>query len=161
MFDRKKYEIPYRHAYPTKHPIASSIPLPSFCTVALSLCISRQPPVLTMDQDKEYDVKNDSYKIAGSPVHGQSARLYADILNDPELEGLTLYEKKALLVNRELNSHGMGKYQWWIFFLCGFGYFLDLMWAQAFGLVATPLENELGFPGQCPTELSFQKSPNN
>lgn len=33
-----------------------------------------------------------------------------DVLNDPEMEGLTLYEKKALLVNRELNSHGMGEY---------------------------------------------------
>ncbi|MCJ1394821.1 hypothetical protein MMC18_007701 [Xylographa bjoerkii] len=99
-----------------------------------------------MDQDESFDVKNSSYETADSPVRGQSAGLYADILNDPELEGLTLYEKKAMLVNRELNSHGMGKYQWWIFFLCGFGYFLDLMWAQAFGLVATPLENELGFP---------------
>jgi hypothetical protein len=28
------------------------------------------------------------------------------------------------------------------------GYFLDLCWAQAFGLVATPLSNELGIPGQ-------------
>ena len=32
-------------------------------------------------------------------------------LPDPEMEGLSLYEKKALLVNRELDSHGMGKYQ--------------------------------------------------
>ncbi|SLM35392.1 membrane transporter [Lasallia pustulata] len=64
---------------------------------------------------------------------------------DPEMDGLSLYEKKALLVNRELDSHGMGKYQWYIFFLCGFGYFLDLMWAQAFGLVASPLQEELGF----------------
>lgn len=63
----------------------------------------------------------------------------------PEMDGLSLYEKKALLVNRELDSHGMGKYQWYIFFLCGFGYFLDLMWAQAFGLVASPLQEELGF----------------
>ena len=31
--------------------------------------------------------------------------------NGPEMEGLTLYEKKALLVNRELDSHGMGRYQ--------------------------------------------------
>ncbi|MCJ1308099.1 hypothetical protein MMC25_001751 [Agyrium rufum] len=68
------------------------------------------------------------------------------ILDDEELKGLTLYEKKALLVNRELDSHGMGRYQWWIWGLCGFGYFLDLMWAQAFGLVATPLQYELGFP---------------
>ena len=38
---------------------------------------------------------------------------YHDFVNDPEMEGLTLYEKKALLVNRELDSHGMGKYQWY------------------------------------------------
>ncbi|KAL8831758.1 MAG: hypothetical protein Q9191_000686 [Dirinaria sp. TL-2023a] len=36
---------------------------------------------------------------------------YDGIVNDPEMEGLTLYEKKALLINRELDSHGMGKYQ--------------------------------------------------
>lgn len=37
---------------------------------------------------------------------------YNGIVNDPDMDGLTLYEKKALLVNRELDSHGMGKYQW-------------------------------------------------
>ena len=31
-------------------------------------------------------------------------RPYDGIVNDPEMEGLTLYEKKALLVNRELDS---------------------------------------------------------
>ncbi len=67
--------------------------------------------------------------------------------SDPDMEGLTLYEKKALLVNRELDAHGMGKYQWYIWFLCGFGYMLDLLWAQAFGLVASPLQQELGFAG--------------
>ena len=36
---------------------------------------------------------------------------YSGVQNDPEMEGLTLYEKKALLVNRELDSHGMGRYQ--------------------------------------------------
>lgn len=54
---------------------------------------------------------------------------------DPEMEGLSLYERKALLVNRELAAQGMGRYQWAVFFLCGFGYLLDLLWAQAFGLV--------------------------
>lgn len=33
------------------------------------------------------------------------------VLNDSEMDGLSLYEKKVLLVNRELDSHGMGKYQ--------------------------------------------------
>jgi len=76
--------------------------------------------------------------------------------SDPDMEGLTLYEKKALLVNRELDAHGMGKYQWYIWFLCGFGYMLDLLWAQAFGLVASPLQQELGFAGmRCHVLASF------
>jgi MFS family permease len=29
--------------------------------------------------------------------------------------------------------------------LCGFGYMIDLMWAQAFGLVLSPIQQELGF----------------
>jgi len=75
--------------------------------------------------------------------------------NDPELEGLTLYEKKCILINREIDSHGMGKYQWYIWSLCGFGYLLDLMWAQAFGLVLGSLEQELGFPGSSSSPPCF------
>ncbi|GAA5846082.1 hypothetical protein JCM3766R1_001361 [Sporobolomyces carnicolor] len=65
-------------------------------------------------------------------------------------EQLSLYEKKSVLINRELdamNEHGfwkLGRYQWCIFFLCGFGYFLDLCWAQAFGLIAGQIQQELG-----------------
>ncbi|KAF4974585.1 hypothetical protein FZEAL_8512 [Fusarium zealandicum] len=61
------------------------------------------------------------------------------------LDGLTLYEKKCVLINREIDAQGMGKYQWYIWGLCGFGYMLDLLWAQAFGLVLSPLQQELGF----------------
>ncbi|KAF5019936.1 hypothetical protein F66182_8033 [Fusarium sp. NRRL 66182] len=61
------------------------------------------------------------------------------------LEGLTLYEKKCVLINREIDAQGMGKYQWCIWGLCGFGYLIDLLWAQAFGLVLGPLQQELGF----------------
>lgn len=64
-----------------------------------------------------------------------------------EMEGLTLYEKKCVLINHEIDNNGMGRYQWYIWFLCGFGYLLDLLWAQAFGLVLSPLEQELGFAG--------------
>jgi hypothetical protein len=68
-----------------------------------------------------------------------------DHVSDPDFEGLTLYEKKALLVNRELDRQGMGRYQWMVFLLCGFGYFLDLLWAQAFGLVVPVMQYEFGF----------------
>lgn len=67
-----------------------------------------------------------------------------------ELEGLTLYEKKCVLINREIDNNGFGKYQWYIWSLCGLGYFIDLIWAQAFGLILGPLQQELGFPGILP-----------
>ena len=34
------------------------------------------------------------------------------VIDNPEMDGLTLYEKKAVLINREFDSQGMGKYQW-------------------------------------------------
>ena len=64
-----------------------------------------------------------------------------------ELEGLTLYEKKCVLIHREIDNNGFGRYQWYIWTLCGLGYFIDLIWAQAFGLILGPLQQELGFPG--------------
>lgn len=67
-------------------------------------------------------------------------------INPMEFEGLTLYEKKCVLINREIDDNGMGRYQWYIWGLCGFGYMIDLLWAQAFGLILSPLEQELGFP---------------
>ena len=95
-----------------------------------------------MEGDKEFKSSNvideeDSPADASNYHNGQ--------FQDPEMEGLTLYEKKALLVNRELDSHGMGKYQWYIFFLCGFGYLVDLLYAQAFGLVEPAMQQEFGF----------------
>ena len=94
--------------------------------------------------DKDIEVTDRVDETADPPTGNIGP--YHDIFHDHEFEGLTLYEKKALLVNRELDSHGMGRYQWWIFFLCGFGYLIDLMWAEAFRLITPSLENELGFP---------------
>ncbi|KAK5675397.1 hypothetical protein LTS10_011839 [Elasticomyces elasticus] len=87
-----------------------------------------------LDGSPKYDVEQPrASSVAGIPAE--------------EMEGLTLYEKKCVLINREIDNNGMGKYQWYIWCLCGFGYLLDLLWAQAFGLVLSPLEQELGFPG--------------
>lgn len=35
------------------------------------------------------------------------------------MEGLTLFEKKCVLINREVNDMGMGRYQWCLWALCG------------------------------------------
>jgi hypothetical protein len=56
---------------------------------------------------------------------------------------LNTFEKKAALINVELDKFGMGRYQICIWFLCGFGYFLDLAWAQGVGLISTAIYQEM------------------
>jgi hypothetical protein len=87
--------------------------------------------------------KADRDAAAASPPVGTTDEPCAVDLSG--LDGLSLYEKKCVLVNREIDRQGMGKYQWYVWGLCGFGYMIDLIWAQAFGLVLSPLQQELGF----------------
>jgi hypothetical protein len=64
----------------------------------------------------------------------------------------TTFERKAALINayvaiipgetmlmksREIDKFDFGKYQRCIWMLCGFGYFLDLAWAQGVALMAS------------------------
>ena len=69
---------------------------------------------------------------------------FAAILNGTAAAPLTIFEKKAALINAELDKFGMGRYQWCIWFLCGFGYFLDLAWAEGVGLGAISMYQEFG-----------------
>lgn len=66
------------------------------------------------------------------------------ILKGTAASPLTPFEKKAALINAELNAFGLGRYQICIWFLCGFGYFLDLAWAQGVGLIVTAIYQEMG-----------------
>jgi hypothetical protein len=76
------------------------------------------------------------------------------ILRGTAANPLTNFEKKAALINAcvvrsparivmlmgvcsELDKFGFGRYQICIWFLTGFGYFLDLAWAQGVGLIAS------------------------
>lgn len=107
------------------------------------------------DPEEEYD--DDEYDDGPEAENGGAGRRPANrrrwtpsspshvLSSDPELEGLGLYDKKCVLINREIDAMGMGRYQWMIWGLCGFGYLLDLLWAQAFGLALSPLQQELGF----------------
>ncbi|GAA6015868.1 hypothetical protein JCM11491_007218 [Sporobolomyces phaffii] len=124
--------------------------------------MSAERPVLLEDEphlkrtgsdDAEDDLrKGMEMKQATSHFDQLAALKVADdeLVGGLTYEQLTLYEKKSVLINRELdamNQHGfwkLGRYQWCIFFLCGFGYFLDLVWAQAFGLIAGQIQQELG-----------------
>lgn len=91
----------------------------------------------------------DTYAKTTSP--GNDSLRSQPLMGELDVEVLTLYEKKCILINREIDSHGMGRYQWYIWGLCGFGYMLDLLWAQAFGLVLSPIQQEFGFSSTRPS----------
>jgi hypothetical protein len=65
------------------------------------------------------------------------------ILKGTAAHPLNTFEKKAALINAELDNFGLGRYQICIWFLCGFGYFLDLAWSQGVGLASTAIYQEM------------------
>lgn len=71
---------------------------------------------------------------------------FAAIIKGEATQHLTPFERKAALINTELNNFGLGRYQLCIWFLCGFGYFLDLAWAQGVGLIASAIYQEMNVP---------------
>jgi len=68
------------------------------------------------------------------------------IMKGTATKPMTNFEKKAAMINAEIDKFGMGRYQICIWLLCGFGYFLDLAWSQGVGLIATAIYQEMDVP---------------
>ncbi|TFY62020.1 hypothetical protein EVG20_g6853 [Dentipellis fragilis] len=58
-----------------------------------------------------------------------------------------VYQAKARVLNRALQEIGMGKYQWGLFVVSGFGWFSDSVWPLLTGLILSPVINEFHFNG--------------
>ncbi|KAL4963958.1 MFS transporter [Aspergillus stella-maris] len=56
----------------------------------------------------------------------------------------TVYDRKAKVINRAIQDIGMGRYQWGLFVLCGFGWVADNLWLQGVALTLTPMATEFG-----------------
>ncbi|KAK0735642.1 major facilitator superfamily domain-containing protein [Apiosordaria backusii] len=56
----------------------------------------------------------------------------------------TDYEMKSRLVNKAIQDIGMGRYNWQLFVLCGFGWFADNLWMQGVSLTLPSLSAEFG-----------------
>ncbi|KAJ0423000.1 major facilitator superfamily domain-containing protein [Aspergillus carlsbadensis] len=56
----------------------------------------------------------------------------------------SVYDRKAKIINRAIQDIGMGRYQWGLFILCGFGWIADNLWLQGVALTLTPLSMEFG-----------------
>ncbi|KAJ5095700.1 hypothetical protein NUU61_005056 [Penicillium alfredii] len=72
-------------------------------------------------------------------------QLRAEVDADVSTSGRdSVYDRKAKVINRAIQDIGMGRYQWELFALCGFGWTADNLWLQGVALTLTPLAAEFG-----------------
>ncbi|EPQ55613.1 hypothetical protein GLOTRDRAFT_115933 [Gloeophyllum trabeum ATCC 11539] len=67
--------------------------------------------------------------------------LYDDDSVDP------VYRAKAHVLSSAIQEVGMGRYQWWLFAVAGFGWFSDSVWPILAGLILSPVVSEFHFNG--------------
>ncbi|KAK2043567.1 major facilitator superfamily transporter [Colletotrichum somersetense] len=60
----------------------------------------------------------------------------------------TEYELKSKLINKAVQDIGMGRYNWELFVLCGFGWFADNLWMHGVALTLPSLSAEFGISEQ-------------
>ncbi|KAI0373646.1 MFS general substrate transporter [Pilatotrama ljubarskyi] len=58
-----------------------------------------------------------------------------------------VYQAKARILNDAFQEIGMGRYQWYLFIVAGFGWFSDNLWPIVTGLILDPVVNEFNFQG--------------
>ncbi|UZJ56407.1 hypothetical protein CBS101457_005727 [Exobasidium rhododendri] len=55
------------------------------------------------------------------------------------------YERKCFILNKVMNENiGMGKFQWQLFALSGFGWFVDNIWLQGVAIILPAVQREFG-----------------
>ncbi|ROV96425.1 hypothetical protein VSDG_05413 [Cytospora chrysosperma] len=52
--------------------------------------------------------------------------------------------EKSMIINKAVQDIGMGRYNWQLFVLCGFGWFADNLWMQGVSLILPSLSAEFG-----------------
>jgi MFS family permease len=62
------------------------------------------------------------------------------VLEDSSLD--PVYAAKARVLNKAIQELGMGRYQWQLFVVIGFGWSMDNLWPIATSLIFTPVRNE-------------------
>lgn len=84
-------------------------------------------------------------KLSAEPLSTDMAGSQ-DVSSDvqPVQEGVAdpVYEAKAHVLNKAIQDIGMGKYQWQLFVVIGFGWASDNIWPIATSLIFTPVKNE-------------------
>ena len=98
----------------------------------------------------EKELKSDYDEALDPSAHRPSVSL--DAGPPPALPEGTfdpVYEAKARTLNTAIQDIGMGKYQWQLFVVVGFGWASDNLWPIVTSLIFTPVKNEF-LPNQAP-----------
>ncbi|KAJ4252385.1 hypothetical protein NW762_010983 [Fusarium torreyae] len=72
-----------------------------------------------------------------------------EVINDSgiDMRGLSsgvseVYQRKVAIMNQAIVDIGMGSFQWKIFAMTGFGWFVDNFWMQAITIISPPVRDE-------------------
>lgn len=93
----------------------------------------------------EYDDEQ-SPKTSNAGVHVLAAETQ-DVYDEGESGVDPVYQAKARILNDAFQEIGMGRYQWYLFIVTGFGWFSDNLWPVVTSLILAPVVNEFGFEG--------------
>ncbi|KAH8157317.1 hypothetical protein CIB48_g10934 [Xylaria polymorpha] len=85
-------------------------------------------------------------RVREEPIRGPTIEeIVADLDNDiviPKDSVDIVYARKAAVLNRAIKDIGMGKYQWQLFIVVGFGWASDNLWPVVTSLIFTPIKSE-------------------
>jgi len=95
---------------------------------------------------KEFEKAESDVSDGDNIVHGLTIEnLRAEIESDLSAGGLdSAYDRKSKVINKAIQDIGMGRYQWELFVLCGFGWLADNLWLQGVALTLPQLALEFG-----------------
>ncbi|PBK66828.1 MFS general substrate transporter [Armillaria solidipes] len=77
--------------------------------------------------------------------HGKEEEAPKDVYSQGTLD--PIYQRKAHILNDAIQDIGMGKYQWALFVVTGFGWLSDNLWPIVTGIILPPVVQEFQFQG--------------
>ncbi|KAI9874212.1 MAG: hypothetical protein M1823_007738, partial [Watsoniomyces obsoletus] len=83
----------------------------------------------------------DGSEIADFTVEQLKAEVEEDIIASGHNSA---YDRKSKVINKAIMDIGMGRYQWQLFCLCGFGWLADNLWLQGVAITLPSLSDEFG-----------------
>ncbi|KAI0632305.1 MFS general substrate transporter [Trametes polyzona] len=91
--------------------------------------------------------KHEEADVEANVVSVSSSHDLHDVYGGDDATVDPVYKAKITLINDAFQEIGMGRYQWYLFIVAGFGWFSDNLWQIVTGLILTPSVNEFGYQG--------------